>query len=134
LAQQESLNDSKLQKNDLLKATKGQEAQYQKLLTAAQKQESSIFSELNNLENQALKNGSFLVHVTATSVPHSGTKLFGPPYASYKITQGYGYTHYAKSGAYGGNPHSGVDFVAGYGSAIHPIGEGTVLAKGSLTV
>lgn len=129
--QKQSLSGSKSTKNKLLVDTKGQESKYQKLLAETEKQRALYFAELQNLESNALANGSVIVHVTATAVPPRGTKIFDKPYDDKPyLSQGYGMTSYAKRGAYGGAIHNGADYVSGYGSPIHPIGSGVVLASG----
>src|SRR3989344_852137 len=130
--QQVALSGTKSNKNNLLVKTKGQEAEYQKLLAEVEKKEAEFFAELKNLEDQALQSGAFIVHVTADSVPPRGTKIFQWPEEDYHLTQGYGYTAYARSRRkpYGGAPHNGIDLAAGYGTAIHPMAVGNILASG----
>ncbi len=130
ITQQISLSGSKSNKDYLLVQTKGQEVRYQQLLDDVEKKKEDFFNELKNLENEALKNGSFIVHVTADYVPPKGTKIFSWPYDDFYMTQGYGYTAYAKRGAYGGAPHNGIDLVAGAGTGIRPIADGIILASG----
>lgn len=130
VSQKVSLDGAKSSKSTILADTKGQEQRYQALLSEVEKKKGQFFGELKSLENQALKNGAFIVHVTADAVPPRGTKLFKFPYEEFTRTQTYGYTAYAKRGVYGGAPHNGIDIVSGPGSAIHPIGNGTVLASG----
>ncbi|TSC75034.1 MAG: peptidase M23 [Parcubacteria group bacterium Gr01-1014_44] len=130
--QQVALSGTKSNKNNLLVRTKGQEAEYQKLLAETEKKEAEFFAELKNLEDQALQSGAFIVHVTADAVPPRGTKIFQWPEDEYHITQGYGYTAYARSRRkpYGGAPHNGIDLAGGYGTAIHPMAAGNILASG----
>ena len=130
--QQTALSGTKSNKNNLLVRTKGQEAEYQKLLAEVEKKEAEFFAELKNLEDQALQSGAFIVHVTADSVPPRGTKIFQWPEEDYRLTQCYGYTSYALSRRkpYGGAPHNGIDLAGGYGSAIHPVAVGNILASG----
>ncbi|MBX4211577.1 MAG: peptidoglycan DD-metalloendopeptidase family protein [Candidatus Yanofskybacteria bacterium] len=125
-----SLSSVKQNKNTVLKQTKGQEVAYQKMLTETENKKAAFFQELQQLENNVIIGGNFIVHVTATSVPPKGTKLFNWPEDHYRITQGYGMTTYAKRGAYGGAPHNGVDVSGGFGTEIHAIGDGTVIANG----
>src|SRR3989338_6813167 len=127
---QVALSDTKSGKNNLLVKTKGQEVLYQKLLSETEKKEAEFFAELKNLENQALQSGAFIVHVTADSVPPRGSKIFKWPEEEYRLTQGYGFTAYAKRGAYGGAPHNGIDIASGAGSPIYSIGAGNILASG----
>ena len=124
------LSGSKASKDTLLVQTKGQEAKYQQMLNDIEKKKAAFFAELQKFEAEALKSGAFIVHVTADSVPPRGTRIFQWPYDDFYTTQGYGMTAYARRGAYGGSPHNGVDIASGAGSAIRPIGAGTILASG----
>lgn len=124
------LNGTRNGKDDLLDRTKGQEAIYQKLLDETERKEAEFFAELKQFEARALATGAFIVHVTASNMPSRGTKLFQWPEEDYRVTQGYGYTRYARRGAYGGAPHNGMDIAAGYGSPIRPVANGKILASG----
>lgn len=127
---QNSLSGTKSSKDNLFDKTKGQEAAYQKLLAEVEEKETEFFAELKKLEAQALSSGAFIVHVTASSLPSKGTKWLKWPEDDYRITQGYGYTGYARRGAYGGAPHNGVDIASGSGTPIHPVADGKILASG----
>lgn len=129
--QKQSLSAVKGAQSKLLSDTKGQEAKYQQLLTAVEKQKAEFFAELLSLESKAIQNGTVITRVTATAVPSRGTKIFSMPYDKYYLTQSYGRTSYARRGAYGGAIHNGVDIVSGYGNPIQSIGSGTVLASGN---
>jgi murein DD-endopeptidase MepM/ murein hydrolase activator NlpD len=83
------------------------------------------------LELKVVSGGLYIVHVKADVVPPPGTKLFSWPEDNYYLTQGYGYTTYAKRGAYGGAPHNGIDIASGFGTPIKAIGEGQIVANGS---
>ena len=139
LKQQQSIQKVSLDqvtkgKNQLLKDTKGQEAQYQKMLAEVERQESVFFSQLRELETHVIQGGLYIVHVTASSLPKKGTKLFQWPEDGYRITQGYGCTKYArcgrKSGPYNEAPHNGIDMASGYGSPIKVISDGQIIANG----
>jgi murein DD-endopeptidase MepM/ murein hydrolase activator NlpD len=129
-AQKQNVVGSKQDKDQLLKVTKGKEQEYQKLLSQVEVKQKQFFQDLKNLEAQAVSTGAYILHVTAPKVPPKGTWNIRWPEDSYRITQGYGMTAYAKSGAYGGAPHNGVDMAHGSGTAIHPIDDGTILASG----
>ncbi len=132
--QTNSLGQTKSGKDQLLAQTKGQEAQYKKMLTDIERQESLFFTELKELETKIIQGGLYILHVQAHNLPPKGTKLFQRPEDDTRITQGYGCTSYARcnraSGPYGGSPHNGVDFASGYGSPIKAIGDGEIVANG----
>jgi murein DD-endopeptidase MepM/ murein hydrolase activator NlpD len=130
-AKRQSLAGATQVKNTILTQTKGQEAQYQKMLTEIEKKEATFFKELRALETSIVAGGLYLVHIQATGTPKKGTKLFSKPMDGAYITQSYGMTTYARRGAYGGAPHNGVDYAAGYGSSIKAIGDGEIIANGS---
>lgn len=131
VVQRGSLTTVNVSKNDLLAKTKGQEAEYKKLLANVEKQKAAFFNELRSLESKAISGGTYIVHITATALPPKGTKLFSMPEDRYKATQGYGLTSYAKSGAYGGSPHNGIDIAGGAGTPIKSIGDGEIVANGT---
>ncbi len=132
-AQKVSLDQVTKDKGQLLKDTKGQEAQYQKMLTEVEQQESVFFTQLRELETHVIQGGLYIVHVTASSLPKKGTKLFQWPEEGYRITQGYGCTSYARCNRrhspYSGAPHNGIDMAAGYGSPIKTIADGEIIAN-----
>jgi len=134
-AQKTSLTGVKADKNQLLAATKGQEAQYQKILTSIEQQESAFFTQLRELETHVIQGGLYIVHVSATGgLPTKQKGLFSWPESEYRITQSYGCTTYARCGRsrgpYGGAPHNGLDIAAGYGQPIKAIAEGEIIANG----
>ena len=133
-SQKTSLDQVTKNKDQLLKDTKGQEAQYQKMLVEVERKQSVFFGQLRELETHVIQGGLYIVQVTASSLPKKGTKLFKWPEEGYRLTQGYGCTKYARCGSrrgpYGGSPHNGIDIAAGYGSSIHAIAEGQIIANG----
>lgn len=133
-AQRSALAGAKSDNDKLLATTKGQEAAYQKLLLQAQQQETTFFNQLQEVENQVIKGGLYIVHVTATADLPKKAKLFQLPEDNPRITQGYGCTSFARcnhrSGPYGGAPHNGVDMASGLGSPVHAIGDGEIVADG----
>ena len=133
-SQKVSLDQATKDKDQLLKDTKGQEAQYQKKIVEVERQESVFFSQLRELETHVIQGGLYIVHIMASSLPKKGTKLFQWPEESYRITQGYGCTTYARcnrrNAPYNGAPHNGIDMVAGFGGQIHAIADGQIIANG----
>lgn len=132
--QNNSLSQTKTGKNQLLTQTKGQEAQYQKMLEEVENKKSLFFTELKEIETKIIQGGLYLLHITAVNIPPKKTKLFQWPEDDYRITQGYGCTAYARCkrsrGPYGGAPHNGIDMASGYASPIKSIGDGEIIANG----
>ncbi len=133
--QKVSLDQVTQSKNQLLQQTKGQEAQYQKMLVDVQNQENLFFTQLRELETHVIQGGLYIVHVTGNgNLPKKQKGLFQWPEEGYHITQGYGCTSFARCGRsrgpYGGAPHNGVDMAAGLGSSIHTIADGQIVANG----
>lgn len=85
---------------------------------------------MKKLEAEALQSGAFIIHVTAPNVPAKGSWNIRWPEDGFRITQGYGMTAYARTGAYGGSGHNGVDMAHGRGTAVHSIDTGKILASG----
>ncbi|KKT82427.1 MAG: hypothetical protein A3B99_00200 [Candidatus Yanofskybacteria bacterium RIFCSPHIGHO2_02_FULL_44_12b] len=132
--QSTALSQTKTGKNQLLTQTKGQEAQYQKMLAEVERKKSLFFTELKELETKIIQGGLYILRVQAKNLPPKGTNLFTWPEDDYRLTQGYGCTSYARCGRsrgpYGGAPHNGIDLAAGYGSPIKTIGDGEIIANG----
>lgn len=127
-SRQSALSGSKVSKANLLDRTKGQEAEYIKLLSEVERQKAEFFGELRSLEEAARNEGIFIVEVKS-AIPPKG-KIFSWPEDDPILTQSYGYTTYARRGAYGGAPHNGIDMASGAGTFIKSIGDGKLIAKG----
>lgn len=110
-----NLSTEKQNKNFLLSKTAGEEAKYQKLL-------SNIEDEIYNLESGKT--------VDYSSIPAARGGYFDYPVANVRITQSYGMTSFAKSGAYGGKAHNGVDFGVNYQS-VFAVKDGKVIGSGN---
>lgn len=89
------LEITKAEKSSLLVQTKNEEKKYKSLLEA-------IENEIYRIEASKT--------VDLSNLPPAKGGYFDYPVASVKITQKYGMTSFAKSGAYNGNAHNGIDF------------------------
>lgn len=125
--QQAVLDNNKKQKNDLLTATKNEEAEYQKLLTDKKTARDKLVKEVQDIESQL----QFILD--PNSIPKKGSSVFGWPLEKVIITQYFGYTKFAlqNQGVYKNNMHNGIDLGAPTGTKIFaPLG-GTVRMTGN---
>ena len=66
-----------------------------------------------------------------SSSPDTGSKFLDTPLDSIKVTQNFGDTEFAKSGAYKGKGHNGVDFRASPGTSVRSVLSGTITSTGN---
>ncbi len=109
---------NKTEKKQLLDITKNKESNYKKLVTERKKQKDRFEADLRNMESQ------LRYELDKSKLPKVGTKIFSSPLPELSlvscysggigncITQFFGDTPFAKSGAYNGNTHNGMDFRA----------------------
>jgi len=129
--QQIGLLQAKSAKDKLLNDTKGQESAYQAQIDKLEAEKQELFRQLQEMELKVIHGGLYIVRIQATSVPPAGTVLFRWPYDNkFYLTQGYGWTSYARTGVYGGSGHNGLDIAAGRGTPLHAIGAGRIVANG----
>lgn len=129
------------EKNQLLSTTKEKESNYQKMLAEKKRQRELFEKELRNYESQL----KFVLD--KSTIPTAGASVFSwpfeqgyfadcPSFASalgnpHCITQYFGNTPFARSGAYSGNGHNGIDFRAPIGTKIIAALSGTVVGVGN---
>jgi murein DD-endopeptidase MepM/ murein hydrolase activator NlpD len=120
LAQQkQSLAIARQSQNDLLTQTKNQESSYQSLLAQKKAEEAAFEAELVRLAKS-------LGTADTTSAPSPLRGILHWPLDSVVITQYFGNTQFAQSGAYNGNGHNGIDFRAPIGTPVRSVLSGTV--------
>lgn len=120
LAQQkQSLNLARQSQSDLLTQTKNQESSYQALIAQKKAEETAFETEL-------IKLAQGLAPADPSSAPSAAHGILSWPLDSVSITQYFGDTAFAQSGAYSGKGHNGVDFRAAIGTPIRSTLTGTV--------
>lgn len=117
-------------KNTLLKETRQEEKRYQQLLSQAEQERADFLGRLAQVEEQIKISQNFLAYFKAGEVPPPGTKIFIWPLDNPRVTQSYGFTAFARRGAYGGQGHNGVDMTVSLAAPIRAAAGGTVAAKG----
>lgn len=125
LVQQGSLNATKRAQSDLLAQTKNQEAAYQALIAQKKAQEASFEQALGDLQ------AKLQVAVNLSEVAPAGKGVFHWPLDSVRVTQNFGNTAFAQSGAYNGKGHNGIDLGGQIGMPVKAALTGTVLGTGN---
>ncbi|PIR41792.1 MAG: hypothetical protein COV30_02010 [Candidatus Yanofskybacteria bacterium CG10_big_fil_rev_8_21_14_0_10_37_15] len=128
-----SLNEVKIQNSSLLKSTKGQEAEFQKLLTEAEEREREANLEIFRLEDELRK------AIDPNSLPLARSGALGwPVQVKGTVTQSYGCIHtnfarryYPDCDKGKGGFHNGYDIGAPYGTPLLAGEDGKVIAIGS---
>ncbi len=123
--QQAILEGNKKEKSQLLTATENEEAQYQAQLEAKKTAREQLLKEVQEIETQ------LQYILDPNSIPKKGTAVFRWPLDNIVITQYFGYTRFALSGAYNGKAHNGIDLAAPVGTKIFAPLTGTVRNTGN---
>jgi len=123
--QQSILAGNQANKAELLSATKNEESNYQTLLNNKKAARDKLVSEVRDIESQI----QFILD--PNTIPKKGTPVFLWPLANPYITQYFGYTKFAASGAYGGSQHNGMDLGAPVGTKLIAPLTGTVRMIGN---
>lgn len=117
--QKQSLALARQSQNDLLNQTKNQESSYQKLIAQKKAEESSF-------EDQLVKLAQGLAPADPKTAPAPQHGILSWPLDSITVTQTFGDTSFAATGAYNGRGHNGVDFRASFGTPVKAARGGTV--------
>lgn len=130
--------NNKKEKDKLLSVTKNKESNYKKLVKKKEEQKAAFERELLDIESK------LRTFIEPGSLPKIGSGIFSPPLdgvaylscydgstkAKNCITQYFGNTPFAKSGAYSGNGHNGIDFRARTPQKVKAVLGGTVVEVG----
>ncbi|RJQ35238.1 hypothetical protein C4568_01300 [Candidatus Parcubacteria bacterium] len=122
--QQGSLSAQKSAQADLLAETKSQEANYQKIIAQKKMQQQAFEQALSNL------NAQYQQVLNPSQITPAGKGVLKYPVDNVRITQYFGNTAFAASGAYNGNGHNGIDFGVPIGTPIKAALAGTVIGTG----
>ena len=124
-SQKKALDITRQEKNSLLSETKEKESTYQEILEEKQRAKKELEAAILDLESQ--------LEYTAdpSRIPPAGKGVLRWPLDAIKITQYFGNTAFAQSGAYNGQGHNGVDFRASVGTPVRSALSGTIQASGN---
>lgn len=139
-SQKKALDVNRAEKATLLSQTQSAEAQFQDLIAKKRAAQAAFDAELTNLQGQ-------LASVNSTSIPSAGSGILSWPFSAsqmqscaerqstfgnlYCLTQYFGNTAFARSGAYNGAGHNGVDFGVPTGTPLLASLSGTVMGTGN---
>lgn len=138
------LDQNKKTQSTVLSETKSKESEYQKILEAKRAAKLEFEKELNEYE------GKLEYSADPNAIPSPGSGVLGfpldPEYMSrckdkektykniYCVSQYFGNTSFAASGAYNGKGHNGIDFGAPEGTKVVAALDGVVLATGNTDI
>lgn len=123
--QRQALDINRRAKNDLLEETESRESSYQELLEEKRQAKAEFEAQLRSFEEQ------LQYILDPTSIPPAGKGVLSWPLANVTITQYFGNTQFASSGAYNGRGHNGIDFRAAIGTPVKSALAGNVKATGN---
>ena len=125
VAEQTSLDIIRREQQSILDQTKSQESTYQKILADKQAAKESFQADLNALESK------LEYTLDPSRLPSAGKGVLRWPLENVTITQHFGNTEFAQSGAYSGKGHNGLDFRASVGTPVMAALTGTVEGTGN---
>ncbi len=123
--QKRSLDIAVREQKKLLSATQNKESNYQKILAAKRKAKEEFENQMRELESKL----KYILN--PDKLPQKGSKVFRWPLDKVWITQYFGNTKFAKSGAYNGKGHNGIDLGAVIGTPVKAVLSGTVVETGN---
>lgn len=123
--QKNSLDINRNAKHKLLLQTKNKESNYQALLAKKRKTREEFEQQLAEYESK------LRYVLDPSALPASGKGILRWPLDRIRITQHFGNTKFAKTGAYNGKGHNGVDFGIPLGTPVKAAASGVVFAIGN---
>ncbi len=123
--QQGSLNATRATQAELLTQTKKQESTYQSILEQKRAQQRSFEAALNDLQSKL----DYVIN--PDQITKAGKGVLKYPVDAVRITQYFGNTAFAASGAYAGKGHNGIDFGIPNGTPLKAALAGTVIGTGN---
>lgn len=124
-AQEQSLTISVREQKNLLAQTKEKESTFQELLEEKRMAKIAFENALAELESK------LEYTYDPSAVPRAGGGILRWPLDNVKITQYFGNTQFARSGAYSGRGHNGIDFRAAIGTPVKATLTGVVEGTGN---
>lgn len=115
---------NKQEKSTLLSETKNKEQEYKKILDEKKRLSNAFMQELSQYENQ------LRLVIDPNSYPKAGKGVLAWPLDNVHITQYFGDTEFARTAAYNGKGHNGIDLRASVGTRVLAAQSGVVEGVG----
>ena len=125
VSEQKSLDINRREQQALLTQTKNQESTFQKIVADKQAARQQFEQQLNELESR------LEYTLDPSRLPSSGKGVLRWPLDKVTVTQYFGNTEFAQSGAYSGKGHNGIDFRASVGTPLKAALSGTIEGTGN---
>ena len=123
--QRHALDLNRQAKNELLEETQNRESTYQDLLEEKRQAKEEFEAQLRSFEAE------LQYILDPTTIPPAGKGVLRYPLDNVTVTQYFGNTKFASSGAYNGSGHNGMDFRASIGTPVKAALSGNVKATGN---
>ncbi len=124
-SKKKSLDIARAAQAKLVAQTKNKESNYQKLLAKKRKAKEEFEKQLMEYESRL----KYILN--PNSIPKAGSKVFIWPLDKVWITQYFGNTKFAQSGAYNGKGHNGIDLGTPIGTPVKAALSGVVVETGN---
>lgn len=123
--QKSVVEENQKAKEKLLAETKNKEAEYQRLLKENEARQKQFEDDLFRLETE------LRITLDPSLIPNSKHGLLFWPLSDVFVTQTFGDTAFARSGAYSGNGHNGIDLRASVGTPVKSVYSGVIQGAGN---
>lgn len=125
LIDKQSVDIAKAEQDRLLSITRNQESNYQSLLDEKRELRTAFEADLSAYESQ------LNIVLNPASIPTPASSTLSWPLSNIYITQYFGNTAFAASGAYNGNGHNGIDLDLEVGTPVMAAADGVVKGTGN---